>query len=142
MQKKWWVVINVLFLIVIVLVLFIFAYRFASPGEIVREAECIDVNNVASPVKFGEYCANGVPVISTKDVGDISSYITESEIGFIVDPRDKNIAKLKLFINNVISNREEFAKKCTDFIHDRYNWEKSILEIQNIYDNVLYKSAE
>ncbi len=48
MQKKWWVVINVLFLIVIVLVLFIFAYRFASPGEIVREEECIDVNNVAS----------------------------------------------------------------------------------------------
>jgi glycosyltransferase involved in cell wall biosynthesis len=46
---------------------------------------CSDASRVASPVKFGEYLASGLPVIATAGIGDYSRAILDNRLGAIVD---------------------------------------------------------
>jgi glycosyltransferase involved in cell wall biosynthesis len=46
------------------------------------------VNLVSSPIKFGEYVASGVRVITTDYVGDYSSFVKFFNIGLIIDIED------------------------------------------------------
>lgn len=48
MQKRVFTIINIIVLIIIVLVLIYFVFRFALPEPEAEQAECVDVNNVAS----------------------------------------------------------------------------------------------
>jgi len=56
----------------------------ADMGILLREDD--PVNRVASPVKFGEYQAAGLPVIVTPNIGDTSSYVESTGFGIVVDP--------------------------------------------------------
>ena len=42
-------------------------------------------NRVASPIKFGEYMAAGVPVLITPSLGDYSAAVVHSDLGIEVD---------------------------------------------------------
>ncbi len=44
-----------------------------------------ETNRVASPVKFGEYLAAGVPVVITPRLGDCSTVVREHQLGVEVD---------------------------------------------------------
>jgi glycosyltransferase involved in cell wall biosynthesis len=43
------------------------------------------VNNVASPVKVGEYLACGLPVILTRGIGDYSDMLPAAGVGMLLD---------------------------------------------------------
>lgn len=68
----------------------------ADAGIILRHN--ILLNNVASPIKIGEYLATGLPVICTKGIGDYSQKIFSFGAGVVIDePFDcKNVVDLLL----------------------------------------------
>lgn len=55
----------------------------ADAGIIMRDDNV--VNNVASPIKIGEYLACGLPVILTRGIGDYSEQIAKADIGLLLD---------------------------------------------------------
>jgi glycosyltransferase involved in cell wall biosynthesis len=71
------------------------------------------INTVASPVKFGEYIASGLAVVTSPGVGDISCIVTARNIGVLVRPRMRaaSIAVCEDLISRFISDREGFRQR-------------------------------
>jgi glycosyltransferase involved in cell wall biosynthesis len=64
---------------------------YASAGDVgvlVRDNSI--VNKVASPAKFGEYLALGMPVIVTKGLGDTEDIVKKYKVGSVIDGTDPN----------------------------------------------------
>lgn len=76
----------------------------ADVGIILRHD--ILTNNVASPIKIGEYLSIGLPVICTKGIGDYSDAILHFNAGVVLDD--------ELFDERIVSllTNEEKLKKC------------------------------
>jgi glycosyltransferase involved in cell wall biosynthesis len=93
----------------------------ADLGLLLREDN--PVNAVASPVKFAEYLACGVPVLVTSFVGDYSALVVSEKLGAVVDTTlsDADLADLleaklsQLFDVDVRS-------RCRAFVEDRLSW--------------------
>jgi len=72
------------------------------------------VNRVASPVKFAEYLAAGLPVIITDGVGDSSAIVEQQQIGLVLEsPEDTDWddATLVAFLADVVLHREEYRQR-------------------------------
>lgn len=68
----------------------------ADYGLLIRENTV--TNQVASPVKFAEYLACGLPVIISRNLGDYSEFVTKNNCGYLLNefnfqPRNKPIIK-------------------------------------------------
>jgi glycosyltransferase involved in cell wall biosynthesis len=73
------------------------------------------VNNVASPVKVGEYLACGLPVILTRGIGDYSDLLPAAGVGMLLDETADIADQVLRFIHrsNFVSLRSDairFAK--------------------------------
>ena len=55
----------------------------AHAGLLLRRSH--PVNRVASPTKFGEYLAAGVPVIMTEGIGDFSDLAAQRGVGIVLE---------------------------------------------------------
>jgi hypothetical protein len=146
MQKKWWVVANVSFLIILVVVLIFVAYRFAIFEEEVREEECVDVHNVASFVYDACYDAyteqifievkRGFDIYNIKKMVfsffdfsqksyDVYDVPENKGAAYFKIPAEKNPQSLSIFLGIVkdfsapICNdpREIFVRYCVEGIH-------------------------
>jgi glycosyltransferase involved in cell wall biosynthesis len=58
----------------------------ADAGLLLRD-RC-PVNRVASPVKFGEYLAAGLPVVISREIGDYSALVSRESLGVVLDELD------------------------------------------------------
>ncbi len=91
-------------------------------GLLLRENNV--VNQVASPVKLGEYLASGVPVCITPHVGDLPEQLIEQRVGLVVDlDRDAWPVLLAPFIDDVKQHRKSYRQRCKAFARDYYNRE-------------------
>jgi glycosyltransferase involved in cell wall biosynthesis len=72
------------------------------------------VNRVASPVKFAEYLAAGLPVIITDGVGDCSTLVRRSRLGLVLESceevgwDDRSLAE---FLSDVAANRGRYRAR-------------------------------
>jgi len=85
-------------------------------GVLLREQS--DVNKVASPVKFGEYMAAGLPVAISSAVGDYSKAVEENGLGIVVDvPLDPQavMCRLAQFISECKRSREAIRLRCQSY---------------------------
>jgi glycosyltransferase involved in cell wall biosynthesis len=57
------------------------------------------VNNVASPVKVGEYLACGLPVILTRGIGDYSDMLPAAGVGILLDEDADTVEQVLRFIS-------------------------------------------
>jgi glycosyltransferase involved in cell wall biosynthesis len=81
------------------------------------------VNRVAFPTKFAEYCAAGVPVVSTPFVGDVTEIVQSEDLGLVVDPHDEGAAvSIARFIGEVGRNRESVGLRCEKFVSENLTW--------------------
>jgi glycosyltransferase involved in cell wall biosynthesis len=83
------------------------------------------ISEVASPVKFAEYLACGVPVIAYPHIGDTQQIIEQQQVGIIVDLKndgytDQQIKKL----HNLLADREAVAHRCRTAAIQHLSWEK------------------
>lgn len=92
-------------------------------GFLIRENNII--NEVASPVKFLEYMANGVIPIITNNIGDYSDSVIENKIGIIVNWEEreeinKNILKCLADQNIYIRMKRYVTKKTWDYYKTKF----------------------
>ncbi|TKS56985.1 glycosyltransferase [Mesohalobacter halotolerans] len=81
------------------------------------------LNNVASPVKFLEYCAAGVLPVISENVGDFSKLVIKEDIGLIYkNSTDDMVNQIEM-----IQNMRLKKQKLINF-SQKYTWEKYLLE--------------
>ena len=80
----------------------------ADIGFLLREEDPLNV--VASPVKFGEYLAAGLAVVTSPGLGDVSQMVRNRNLGVLVRPKEKPetvFACLDL-VRQVVKDRDGF----------------------------------
>jgi glycosyltransferase involved in cell wall biosynthesis len=104
--------------------------QIADFGILIRDD--ILINNVASPTKFGEYLSMGLPVIASPYVYQVKNAITDFNIGYLIT--DINVdSHFSDFINNVMTSRHTWSKKCSTYVKDHYSWGVMGEKINDIY---------
>lgn len=82
--------------------------RLADIGLLLRDRHL--VNRVASPVKFAEYLACGLPVLISAGVGDYSEMVAASRVGFVCS----NPPVMEEIIRAIRADREGFRRRCRE----------------------------
>lgn len=81
------------------------------------------VNEVASPTKFAEYLACRLPVIVTRNVGDLSDFVVRYQVGFFDDELDQLTEKLdQMYLGNYYK-----------VIQEHFDWEVNLAKLVQIY---------
>ena len=100
------------------------------------------VNRVASPTKFAEYCASGLPVITTAHVGDISGIVGRHKLGLIVDAANASVdASLAAFIEDVEANRSAYRDRCAVWAREHMSWSTFGGTVAGIYRSLAADAA-
>lgn len=80
----------------------------ADLGLLLRDRS--PVNRVASPVKFAEYLACGVPVLVSPGVGDCSDIVRRERVGYIMD----GDLPLPQVASEILRHRADLRKRCRE----------------------------
>ena len=82
------------------------------------------LNAVASPIKFGEYLASGLSVVSSPGVGDISRIIEERDLGPLINADEPEISvdAVRGLIDNVRNHRIARSEVAREVAGDTYDW--------------------
>jgi glycosyltransferase involved in cell wall biosynthesis len=89
-----------------------------------------DVNRPASPIKFGESLACGVPVLLTDHIGDSSAAVRDEGLGACFDdallrgPQD--VARLRGLLDRIERDREAVAAACRRFAEREWSWDVQV----------------
>jgi hypothetical protein len=107
----------------------------ADIGVVMRDDSI--VNRVASPTKFAEYCASGLPVITTLGLGDVSDAVDRHQLGFIVDIDALDVdARLSAFIEDVEQNRAAYRDRCSAWARECMSWTAFGSVVTGIYAEI------
>jgi glycosyltransferase involved in cell wall biosynthesis len=102
----------------------------------------LKLNHVASPTKFGEYLACGVPVIASPYVDSVRDAITSGCIGHLFKEDDPNCLKdLVRFTMDVMAHRDEWIKKCEAYANLNLSWDKFGPALVTLYSSLTVKSS-
>lgn len=80
----------------------------ADLGLLLRDKST--VNRVASPVKFAEYLACGVPVLVSPGVGDCPDIVRRERVGYVLD-EDVQLSRI---VSEIQDNRSELRTRCRE----------------------------
>jgi hypothetical protein len=85
-----------------------------------------------SPIKIGEYWANGLPILIEDGIGDDARIIANNDAGVICDFRNMQIdfARLQSFLN---AGREVVAERIANIANEHRNFSR----VENAYDQIL-----
>lgn len=78
-----------------------FAFSFVKP------AEC---RKYCSPVKDGEYWANGLPTLLANDIGDDSDIVTDENLGYVFDLSNEKLQLAFSHINSMIHSKSNLSR--------------------------------
>jgi glycosyltransferase involved in cell wall biosynthesis len=104
------------------------AYLAAADAGLLLRAASV-VNRVASPVKFAEYLACGVPVILTQGVGDYSELVESCGIGCVIPSLTIDQAShdlLQAFMKMLSDKAPELRERCLAIAQDKFDWNRSV----------------
>lgn len=110
----------------------------ADIGFLLREDR--PLNATSSPVKFAEYLAAGLSVISSPGVGDISKTITGHQLGVLVSPSiDKpEINRISAFILAYGSDKLSYRNRALEVARKKYSW----TAYKDTYDKIYASSVQ
>ncbi len=80
----------------------------ADLGLLLRDRS--PVNRVASPVKFAEYLACGVPVLVSPGVGDCPAIVEKEGVGYVL----RNGLELERMVGEIRAQRDVCRRRCLD----------------------------
>jgi len=106
-------------------------------GVLIRD-RCL-VNQVASPVKFGEYLAAGLSVLMTEGIGDFSELARDEKLGVVFSDPDsigKETAKLNEFLVHLRSNAEAQRAHCMRTAAEHLSWNVHAPRLKSLYDSM------
>ena len=100
-------------------------------GILIRENNLI--NNVSSPLKFGEYLAAGLPILISEGIGDTEIIINHYNAGVVIKGNDYETALKKMF--NLLNDSDVY-KRCIIAAKEKFNLIDSFIEYKNIYERL------
>ena len=105
----------------------------ADIGFLLREDRVL--NATASPVKFAEYLAAGLAVVSSPGVGDLSDRIIKRNLGVLVKPlrQTPEAPELASFIRSFEKDRATFRNRALLAAREKYSWEAYSNTYQKLY---------
>jgi hypothetical protein len=102
--------------------------RYLTAGDIgLLLRESCPVNQVASPVKFGEYLAAGLPVVISDGIGDYSSLVREERLGVTLENAEPTKGNIGSIID-LLRHSADYSVRCS-------GWAKQ-LDADRLADNV------
>ncbi len=104
----------------------------ANFGLLIRDD--ILINNVASPLKFAEYLAAGLPVAVSSGVGDTEEIIHKNDIGVIIKEKNYEYAVNQLM---VLLDDDDVYNRCMQTALKEYNITDSYYSYNGIYQDIL-----
>jgi glycosyltransferase involved in cell wall biosynthesis len=116
----------------------------ADAGFLLRKRH--PVNAVASPTKFGEYLAAGLPTVATDDIGDTSEIIRTEHVGLVVSPGDEglndtDLVRLLAFSEDVKASRPVWAFRAAQAAQQHLGWATRVQTLVDKYHELLETSA-
>lgn len=93
----------------------------ADLGLLLREDSL--VNQLASPVKFGEYLASGTPVVISRNVGDYSNAVQDGNLGVVLDTAAEDPVLEHRLRNFLCSPLYATApQRCVEYANSKLSW--------------------
>jgi glycosyltransferase involved in cell wall biosynthesis len=99
------------------------AYLAASDiGFLLRQPA--PLNTVASPVKFAEYLAAGLAVVTSPGLGDTPDQVEKSDVGIVVSPTPsiEELNTLREFLVEFPERRHQIRERALTLARNRYDW--------------------
>lgn len=109
----------------------------ADCGLLIREPSL--VNRVASPVKFAEYLAAGVPLLISDNVGDYSGVIRTFKLGAVLpescsgEPGRKQVRDFLARMES--EGRTGIASRCAKYAAEHLEWARMCDRLDWVYRN-------
>lgn len=107
----------------------------ADLGLLLREDSI--VNRVASPMKFAEYLACGVPVVLSDGIGDFSDLVGQTGIGCVLPCGASNVdsyGTLPAFLSEYARAPADLRKRCHDAAIEHFSWPSAIDAVCQMYE--------
>lgn len=101
----------------------------ADAGIVMRDN--IVVNNVASPIKIGEYLACGLAVILTKGIGDYSEMVSKAGVGIVLDEDGDPAKQAVRFIEE--PGFSTLRDKAIDYAHANVSWHSHLDALRQLF---------
>jgi glycosyltransferase involved in cell wall biosynthesis len=105
----------------------------ADVGFLLRRND--DINRVAFPIKFAEYLAAGLAVVTSPALRDVRRIVMDHDIGLLVDPdrRDEDLLSVRSFLDRVGSSRAEFRRRAKKAVLlERLDWASHMEEWREV----------
>lgn len=99
-------------------------------GLLLRDAA--PVNRVASPTKFAEYLASGVPVLTTPHVGDYSALVAKHAVGHAMATLALDAA-VTTFVQDVLADRAAHAERCLALAGAGLTWDQQGPRLRSVW---------
>ncbi|ULA63029.1 MAG: hypothetical protein LZF86_100027 [Nitrospira sp.] len=91
------------------------------------------VNNVASPVKVGEYLVCGLPVILSRGIGDYSTMLPAAGVGMLLDESADMCDQILQFIRR--DNFSALRDKAIHFANSKLTMSSNLNQYHSLYAN-------
>ncbi|MBI5643963.1 MAG: hypothetical protein HY954_10880 [Deltaproteobacteria bacterium] len=89
-------------------------------GFLLREDNI--VNHVAFPIKFAEYIAAGLAIITTEGVSEIARIVRSEGSGYVIDLLASDAHPVVAWSNEVMRHRDEYRKKAFSYAKSTLLW--------------------
>lgn len=122
--------------------------RYVSPDEVPSFLSIADAALIfrkdsptamaASPTKFGEYLACGLPVITMSRIGDLGQIVNFYKIGVVLN--SYNISEYKKAVEKLLlllKEKNDLKKRCRRIAENSFSLNRGINEYLNIYKDLM-----
>ena len=72
-----------------------------------------NINRVASPTKIGEYLACGLPLVMSAEIGDLSDFTKQNDLGIVIGASGSELQTLVNFLNSIQLDRDQQRARVT-----------------------------
>ena len=105
----------------------------ADIGFLLRDDRWL--NQVASPVKFAEYLAAGLTVVSSPSLGDVSDIIKERDLGILITPKycEENLQQIQKLIATLRTDRDHFRGRAVMAAEQVFDWKAQASAFSRLY---------
>lgn len=93
----------------------------------------IVVNNVAFPIKFGEYLSAGLSVITSPGLSEIARIISDEDLGIVVNPCNDDVIPIVEWIKKMTVIREQYSERSRTYAEKHLLWSAYIDDFNKLY---------
>lgn len=107
----------------------------ADIGFLLREKN--RVNLAASPVKFAEYLAAGLAVVTSPGLGDVGQLVQERQLGLLLpsEPNADALSRLESFLKSVTADRQHYSTRAKRAAREVLDWSQYLGKWRRLFQS-------